>query len=86
LGVTVYRRRIHVRLGLHAIATRSAEVAETLVSTNLSTGTHGFASPGDPKVAVCLRPGTEIAFENDVQPDVVMRRKKIGDRLRAFAK
>jgi len=25
-----------------------------------------FASPDDPKVAVCLRPGTEIAFENDV--------------------
>jgi hypothetical protein len=66
---------------LHAVATRPAEVAETLISTNFSTGTHGFASPGDPKVAVCLRPGTEIAFENDVQTDGLMFRKNIGDRL-----
>ena len=69
---------------LHAVATRPAEVAETLVSTNFSTGTHGFASPDDPKVAVCLRPGTEIAFENDVQTDGLMFRKNIGDRLARF--
>jgi hypothetical protein len=71
---------------LHAVATRPAEVAETLVSTSFSTsGTHGFASPDDPKVAVCLRPGTEIAFENDVQTDGMMFRKKIiGDRLARF--
>ena len=69
---------------LHAVATRPAEVAETLVSTSFSTGTHGFASPDDPKVAVCLRPGTEIAFENDVQTDGMMFRKNIGDRLARF--
>jgi hypothetical protein len=69
---------------LHAVATRPAEVAETLVSTNFSTGTRGFASPDDPKVAVCLRPGTEIAFENDVQTDGLMLRKNIGDRLARF--
>ena len=69
---------------LHAVATRPAEVAETLVSTNFSTGTHGFASPDDPKVAVCLRPGTEIAFENDVQTDGMMFDKNIGDRLARF--
>src|SRR6266404_1889734 len=69
---------------LHALATRPAEVAETLVSTNFSTGTHGFASPDDPKVAVCLRPGTEIAFENDVQTDGMVFRRNIGDRLARF--
>jgi hypothetical protein len=70
---------------LHAVATRPAEVAETLVSTNFSTGTHGFASPDDPKVAVCLRPGTELAFENDVQTtDRMMFRKSIGVRLARF--
>src|SRR3979490_701677 len=71
---------------LHAVATRPAEVAETLVSTNFSTGTHGFASPDDPKVAVCLRPGTEIAFENDVQTDGMRFRKKLGVRLGRFPK
>ena len=69
---------------LHAVATRPAEVAETLVSTNFSTGTHGFASPDDPKVAVCLRPGTEIAFEKDAQTDGMMSQKNIGDRLARF--
>ena len=69
---------------LHDVTTRPAEVAETLVSTNFSTGTHGFASPDDPKVAVCLRPGTEIAFENDVQTDGMMFRKNIGVRLARF--
>ncbi len=70
---------------LHAVATRPAEVAETLVSTKFSTGgTRGFASPDDPKVAVCLRPGTEIAFENDVQTGGMMFRKNIGVRLARF--
>src|ERR1700738_1368515 len=69
---------------LHAVATRPAEVAETLVSTNFSTGTHGFASPHDPEIAVCLRPGTEIAFENDVQTDGMMFRRNIADRLARF--
>ena len=69
---------------LHAVATRPAEVAETLVSTDFSTGTRGFASPNHPQVAVCLRPGTEIAFEKDAQTDGMMLRKDVGDRLARF--
>src|SRR3982074_2745951 len=69
---------------LHAVATRPAEVAETLVSTDFSTGTRGFASPDNPQVAVCLRPGTEIAFEEDAQTDGMMFRKGVGDRLARF--
>jgi hypothetical protein len=69
---------------LHAVATRPAEVAETLVSTNFYTGTRGFASPDNPQVAVCLRPGTEIAFEKDAQTGGMMCRKSVGDRLARF--
>ena len=69
---------------LHAVTTRPAEVAETLVSTEFSTGTRGFASPDNPQVAVCLRPGTEIAFEKDAQTDGIMLRNNIGDRLARF--
>jgi hypothetical protein len=70
---------------LHAVASRPAEVAETLVSTKFhSTTTRGFASPDNPQVAVCLRPGTEIAFENNVQADGIMFRRNIGDRLARF--
>jgi hypothetical protein len=70
---------------LHAVATRPAEVAETLVATRFqSTATRGFASPDNPRVAVCLRPGTELAFEKDVQAEGLMFRKNIGDRLARF--
>ncbi len=52
---------------LHAVATRPAEVGEALVSTKFrSTTTRGFACQDNPEVAVCLRPGTEIAFDGDV--------------------
>src|SRR5437660_11738062 len=70
---------------LHAVATRPAEVAETLVSTKFQgTTTRGFASPDEPQVAVCLRPGTELAFVKDVQAEGLMFRKNIGDRLARF--
>ncbi len=70
---------------LHAVATRPAEVAETLVSTKFQcTTTRGFASPDEPQVAVCLRPGTELAFEKDAQAEGMLFRKKIGDRLARF--
>src|ERR1700716_1861257 len=70
---------------LHAVASRPAEVAETLVSTKFqATTTRGFASPENPQVAVCLRPGTEIAFEKNVQTDGMMFRRDVGDRLARF--
>jgi hypothetical protein len=53
---------------LHAIASRPAEVGETLVSTCFrGSSTLGFASPKELGVAVCLLPGTELAFEKDVK-------------------
>ena len=51
----------------------SAEVfpfGETLVTTTFPrTSTRGFAAQGEPGVAVCLLPGTELAFEQDVKYD-----------------
>ena len=70
---------------LHAVATRPAQVAETLVSTKFRASvTRGFASPDNRQVAVCLRPGTEIAFEKDAQTDGMAFRKNLGDRLARF--
>ena len=55
---------------LHAIATRPAVVGETLVTTTFrGTSTRGFASESDLSVAVCLLPGTELAFAEDVKYD-----------------
>src|SRR5437588_7297681 len=70
---------------LHAVASRPAEVAETLVSTKFrSTTTRGFANPENPTVAVCLRPGTEIAFETDVRMDGFLFRRNVRARLARF--
>ena len=74
-----------MRLQLHAVASRPAQVAEVLVSSKLqATTTRGFASPDDPRVAVCLRPGTEIAFETNAQASGLLFRKDIGDQLARF--
>jgi hypothetical protein len=55
---------------LHAVASRPAEVGETLVTTTFrGTSTRGFASEREPNVAVCMLPGTELAFTEDVKYD-----------------
>ena len=53
---------------LHATASRPAKVGETLVTTSFyGTATRGFAAKDAPGVAVCLLPGTELAFEHEVK-------------------
>src|SRR5215813_3744100 len=55
---------------LRAVASRPAEVGETVITTNFrGTSTRGFASESDPNVAVCMLPGTELAFEDNVRFD-----------------
>ena len=53
---------------LHAVETRPAQVGETLITTTFrGTSTRGFASESDLSVAVCLLPGTELAFTDEVK-------------------
>jgi hypothetical protein len=55
---------------LHAVASRPAKVGETLITTTFrGTSTRGFASESEPAVAVCMLPGTELAFAEDVKYD-----------------
>lgn len=55
---------------LHAIASRPAKVGEKLVSTKFTgTPSRGFATEAEPNVAVCLLPGTELAFDAHVKYD-----------------
>jgi hypothetical protein len=55
---------------LHLVASRPATVGDKLVTTDFTRSiTRGFSAVGEPDVAVCLLPGTEIAFEDDVQYD-----------------
>jgi hypothetical protein len=52
---------------LHTVRTRPAKVGEVLVTYNFGTGTRRFAAPEDCSVAVCVLPGTELAFETPVK-------------------
>jgi hypothetical protein len=55
---------------LHAVASRPARVGETLITTTFrGTSTRGFASENEPAVAVCMLPGTELAFAQEVKYD-----------------
>ena len=53
---------------LHHVASRPAKVGDKLLTSKFfNTPTGGFAAVDDVNVAVCLLPGTEIAFEQDVE-------------------
>ena len=63
---------------LNFVASRPAKVGDRLVSTRFRNSiTRGFAAIGEPDVAVCLLPGTELAFENEVEYDNRKVRQKV---------
>ena len=53
---------------LDLVASRPAKVGDELVTMKFQNSmTRGFAAIGEPNVAVCLLPGTEVAFEKEVK-------------------
>jgi hypothetical protein len=52
---------------LQQVASRPATVGETLITHNFGSGTRGFRSPDETAAAVCLLPGTELAFKDDIR-------------------
>jgi hypothetical protein len=53
---------------LQNVASRPAKVGDKLVTTHFpNTITRGFSDPSQPGVAVCLLPGTELAFDKEVR-------------------
>jgi hypothetical protein len=55
---------------LQHVATRAAKVGDKLVSTQfVNSNTRGFSAIEEPSVAVCLLPGTELAFDRGVECD-----------------
>jgi len=75
---------------LQFVASRPAVVGDKLVSAKFSNAiTGGFATVAEPDVAVCLRPGTEVAFEQEVEyehgffPSLKLG-KKLGAKMARF--
>jgi hypothetical protein len=51
---------------LQSVRSRPAKVGDKLVTHDFGTGTHGFAAADDCGLAVCVMPGTELAFAREV--------------------
>jgi len=75
---------------LHAVAFRQACRGDKLVSTEFDNSiTRGFAAVGEPNVAVCLLPGTEVAFDAEVRYDnflTILPNRTIAHRTARFRK
>src|SRR5262245_18249960 len=51
---------------LYSLRSRPGQVGDKLITHDFGTGTRGFAAVDDLNVAVCLMPGTELAFSSEV--------------------
>jgi len=52
---------------LHAVRSRPAKVGDKLATRMFNLGTSGFCAPEDQGMAVCLLPGTEVSFADEVR-------------------
>jgi hypothetical protein len=69
---------------LEHVQSRPAEVGDKLTTRNFGTGTRGFSASEDRYVAVCVLPGTELSFADEVRvkgfnpsPDVISHKTAI---------
>ena len=70
---------------LHNIASRPAKIADKLVTSKFAgTISRGFAAVGEPNVAVCLLPGTEIAFDREVKYGGFLFSSNTGQKTAVF--
>ena len=55
---------------LHHVMSTPAKVGDVLKTTSFSgSSTRGFCAAGEPNVAVCVMPGTELAFASEIECD-----------------
>ena len=75
---------------LQSVESRPAKVGDRLVSSSFSNAvTRGFAAAEERDVAVCLLPGTEVAFECDVEYDGILPflpRRRMQHKVARFCK
>ena len=56
---------------LQSVLSRPAKVGDKLTTRNFGTGTRGFAASENSAIAVCVLPGTELAFSDEVKVPAV---------------
>jgi hypothetical protein len=70
------------------VASRPAAAGQRLVTSRFhGSMTHGFTELREPAVAICLLPGTEIAFDREAKAEPnfhLMPKRRIGERVARF--
>src|SRR5262245_27195937 len=70
------------------VASRPAKVGDALITTRFAEGlTGGFSTVGEPRVAVCLMPGSEVAFEHEIERYAAIplfRPRRLGAKVARF--
>ena len=71
---------------LEHLASRPARIGDRLVTTSFSSSlTTGFCAVGEPSMAVCLQPVTELAFGREIElPGRFWKVRKLGAVLARF--
>jgi hypothetical protein len=73
---------------LHNVRSRPAAVGDKLITRDFGTGTRGFSDIQDADCAVCVLPGTELAFDGEVRLVATgfwpWRNRVIGERTAIF--
>jgi hypothetical protein len=73
---------------LSSVRSQPVSVGDKLITRNFGTGTRGFCSSQDADVAVCVLPGTELAFADEVRCDptglLPWRRRTINHKTAIF--
>ena len=71
---------------LHTVKSRPAKVGDKLTTRDFGTGTRGFAASEDASVAVCVLPGTELSFADEVRCESLWpwSKKEIGGHKTAI--
>jgi hypothetical protein len=66
-GLSRRRRFEMCDYSLYSVKSRPAKVGDKLTTRDFGTGTRGFAASENASVAVCVLPGTELSFVDEVR-------------------
>ena len=70
---------------LEHLDSRPAKVGDQLVTTKFGrTCTTGFCAIGQPRLAVCIKPGTELAFEREIERETLFFKRGLGSQVARF--
>jgi hypothetical protein len=73
---------------LQSIVSRPAKVGDKLTTRDFRCGTRGFAAQENSAMAVCVLPGTELAFSAEVAISAIgvlwQKQKSIGHKMAIF--